>query len=91
MCQHYCKTCNKNNNKNTKYYLNKKLEKENNSYKCSACKEIKRVEEFSFVDIKKSKRRRKVCSVCRCKQMRDRYYKRKKEKLALEQDSKTTI
>jgi len=49
--------------------------------KCSACKCIKPIEKYKYVNEKKSKRMRKQCDDCRKDKLRKRYYARKAEKL----------
>jgi len=66
----------------TGYYENKFLgEGDEPSFRCKKCKIIKPIENFSKVDPKNSERRRKFCRDCRNTQMKERYYKRKEEKL----------
>jgi hypothetical protein len=75
---------------NTGYYENKMLSQgENPSFRCTNCREIKPIDNFSLIEPKKSKRRRKFCRECRNKQMRERYYKRKEEKLKEEPKEET--
>lgn len=78
-CQCCYKQKNKMKNDSSGYYENKILG-QGGVYRCTKCKEIKPVDNFSLVSAKKSKRRRKYCDDCRKKQLRERYYERKREK-----------
>lgn len=79
-----CQCCYKEKDKllidRTGYYENKILAEDGN-FRCKKCKIIKPIENFSLVNKKKFKRRRKCCDDCRKKQLRDAYYKRKQRKL----------
>lgn len=65
----------------TGYYENKQLgQGDDPSFRCSNCKIIKPIGNFSLVNPKKSNRRRKFCRDCRNQQMKERYYIRKELK-----------
>lgn len=64
----------------TGYYENKALEQKE-LCKCSKCNEIKPIDNYAFVNMKESNRRRKQCNSCRKIVLSELYQKRKNKKL----------
>lgn len=78
-CEHCNKKCTKKIEDKTGYYENKILG-EGGNFRCTNCKIIKPIDNFSLLHPKKSTRRRKFCRDCRNKQLREYYYAKKKKK-----------